>query len=76
MNAVHHVTDDETLVLAIKHIVQKHGSLSVLNDLDEPVGNHFTKNSPERSSVRTPRKDSKGHNNLSKIPAPVFYAKT
>lgn len=73
MNAVKHEEDDGTFFLKIKQLMKKHGSLNMLNDYDEPVGNGFMKNSPERSSHRSPRKDS---NNLSKIPAPVFYGKT
>lgn len=78
LSAIKHIEDDDTFVITIQKLMKKHGSLNVLNDCDDPlpVSNGFTKNSPERSSFRSPRKDSKVHSNMSKIPAPVFYSKT
>lgn len=78
LNAVQRAQDDDTFLLTIKNLLKKHGSLNVLNDCDDPapVSNGFSRNSPERSSYMSPRKDSKANSNLSKIPAPVFYNKT
>lgn len=77
LDVVQRVEDDDTFLLAIKQLIKKHGSLSKLNDYEQStVENAFSRNTPERSSYLSPRKDSKSHNNMSKIPAPVFYGKT
>lgn len=72
------VDQDEDVLETITRVIKNHGSLNALNNFeDDPPGvNNFIKCSPERSSFRSPRKDSKGHSHLSKIPAPVFFGKT
>lgn len=78
LNAVEDVDDEDTFLITIKKLIKKHASLNKLNDCEEPqqVNNSFSRNTPERSSYLSPRKDSKVNNNLSKIPAPKFYGKT
>lgn len=78
LNAVKQVPDDDTFLFTIRQLIKKHGSLNMLNDYDEPeqVNNNLMRTTPERSSYRSPRKDSKVKSNLSKIPAPMFYGKT
>lgn len=74
IQAVKHADDDATIAQQVQELLKKYGSLSTLNDV-EPQPSRFTRNTGERMSVRSPRKDSKPENNISRIPAPVSYLK-
>ncbi|CAH1163127.1 unnamed protein product [Phaedon cochleariae] len=68
--------DDEAIALQVQALLRKYGSLSILNHEDEePTSSPFARTS-DRVSFRSPRKDSRPENNLSRIPAPKLVAKS
>lgn len=75
IQAVKHADDDATIAQQVQELLKKYGSLNKLNDDVERQPNRFTRASAERMSHRSPRKDSKPENNISRIPAPVSYLK-
>ncbi|XP_050310516.1 GAS2-like protein pickled eggs [Anthonomus grandis grandis] len=79
LNAVKKADDDEVMTLQIKEVLRKYGSVSVLDNEDDyttPTSRQsspFTRQNTERMSSRSPRKDSRQDNNLSRIPAPIVH---
>lgn len=69
MNAVSRTNDDVAIVQQVQELLKKYGSLTGLN---EDGGGKFSRTN-DRLSFRSPRKDSKPENHLSRIPAPVSY---
>uniref|UniRef100_A0AAR5PGR6 GAR domain-containing protein n=1 Tax=Dendroctonus ponderosae TaxID=77166 RepID=A0AAR5PGR6_DENPD len=72
LNAVKKADDDESIAIQVQELLRKYGSLSTLNN-EEDYSPKFSRQHTERMSVRSPRKDSKPENNLSRIPAPVMH---
>ncbi|CAG9820527.1 unnamed protein product [Phaedon cochleariae] len=66
----------QELLQTVQALLRKYGSLSILNHEDEePTSSPFARTS-DRVSFRSPRKDSRPENNLSRIPAPKLVAKS
>ncbi|KAG5900298.1 hypothetical protein JTB14_000824 [Gonioctena quinquepunctata] len=74
LQAVQQTNDDEVIALQVQALLKKYGSLSTLNgdDFGPPA---LTKNTSDRMSFRSPRKDSRPEI-ISRIPAPVLHSNT
>ncbi|XP_018565889.1 GAS2-like protein pickled eggs isoform X2 [Anoplophora glabripennis] len=75
MQAVKHADDDATIAQQVQELLRKYGSLNTLNVEVEQQPSRFTRNTGDRMSYRSPRKDSRPENNISRIPAPLSYLK-
>ncbi|CAH1129658.1 unnamed protein product [Ceutorhynchus assimilis] len=75
LNAVKKADDDETIALQVQELLRKYGSLSTLDNEEDYAAPKFTRQNNERMSFRSPRKDSRPENNLSRIPGPVIQNK-
>ncbi|XP_072381750.1 GAS2-like protein pickled eggs [Diabrotica undecimpunctata] len=77
LQAVNKADSDEAVALQVQMLLKKFGSLNTLND-DEPLSLPIlpTRTSTERMSFRSPRKDSRTDNHMTRIPAPVSMAKS
>ncbi|KAJ8982601.1 hypothetical protein NQ317_005073 [Molorchus minor] len=76
LQAVKQSEDDETIAIQVQELLKKYGSLSTLNDEKECCAPaRFARNTIDRMSYRSPRKDSRPDNNVSRIPAPLSVLK-
>ncbi|XP_060533902.1 GAS2-like protein pickled eggs isoform X2 [Cylas formicarius] len=75
LDAVKRADDDQTIAMQVQELLRKYGSLSTLDNEDDyaQAPTKFVRQTPQRVSYRSPRKDSRPENNLSKIPAPVSF---
>ncbi|KAJ8934028.1 hypothetical protein NQ314_013625 [Rhamnusium bicolor] len=75
LQAVKQSEDDAIIAQQVQELLKKYGSLNTLNDEQDFQPSKFTRNTGDRMSYRSPRKDSRPENNLSRIPAPMSYPK-
>ncbi|XP_074030228.1 GAS2-like protein pickled eggs [Leptinotarsa decemlineata] len=76
LQAVQKTNDDEMIAIELQALLKKYGSLNMLNDEEDYRGPQFARTTQDRMSFRSPRKDSRPENNLSRIPAPVIQTKS
>lgn len=75
IKAVKSTDDDTQMALQVQELLKKYGSLNVLNGDGDNLtdDNAFRRASTARVSFRSSRKDSKGDNSMSRIPAPILH---
>lgn len=66
--------NDETMAQEIQELLRKYGSMTTLDKEESFSTPSFARQTKERKSYRSPRKDSRPENNHSRIPAPVTKA--
>ncbi|RZC42222.1 GAS2-like protein 2 [Asbolus verrucosus] len=71
INTVSKNNDDAVIVQQVQELLKKYGSLTGI-DCDDGGGGKFSRGA-DRMSFRSPRKDTRPDNHLSRIPAPVLY---
>lgn len=76
LQVVSQANSDEDVALQVQILLKKFGSLNTLNDEDKYTSMGPVRNSPERMSIRSPRKDSRPENHISRIPAPKSITKS